>query len=152
MGGRAAQATERAMPEESTTPDLVELARRNNEAFNRGDFDGALAMSTSDAVWDLSPTGAGIFECRDAIRGFWDDWFGAYEEWEQVIEEFRDLGNGVGLGVFLQRGRPAGSSGLVDFHYAVVAIWKDGRFERIMVYTAIDEARAAAERLAEERG
>jgi ketosteroid isomerase-like protein len=141
------------MAEESPTPDPVELGRRNNEAFNRRDFDAALAMYTPDAVWDLSPTGAGVFEGRKAIRGLWEDWFGAYEDWEQVIEEFHDLGNGVALAVLLQRGRPAGSSGFVELRYASVAIIRgDGLTERNMVYTDIDEGRAAAERLAREPG
>jgi ketosteroid isomerase-like protein len=41
------------MREESTTPDLLELGRRSNEAFNRGDFDAVLATYTPDAVWDV---------------------------------------------------------------------------------------------------
>ena len=140
------------MSQESTTPDLEELARRSNEAFDRGDFDAALAMYTPDAVWDMSSTGAGVFEGRDAIRSFWEDWFGAYQEWAHVIEEWHNLGNGVGLFVSLQRGRPAGSSGFVELRYASVAIARaDGLAERIMIYTDIDQARAAAERLAESR-
>jgi ketosteroid isomerase-like protein len=110
-------------------------------------------MYTPDAVWDISSAGAGVFEGRDAIRGLWEDWFGAYEEWEQVIEELRDLGNGVNLVVLLQRGRPAGSSAFVELRYASVGIIRgDGLTEGIMVYTDIAEARAAAERLAEDRG
>jgi ketosteroid isomerase-like protein len=141
------------MPEESTTPDLAELSRRLNEALNRGDFDAALAMYTPDAVWDGSPMDGEVIEGRDAIRGFWEDWFGAYEEWEQMAEELRDLGNGVGFGVLRQRGRPAGSSGFVELHYAFVAIVRgDGLTERVVLYTDLDEACAAAERLAEERG
>jgi hypothetical protein len=35
--------------------------------------------------------------------------------------------------------------------YAVVATWVDGMIERFTTYTNIDEGRAAAERLAEER-
>jgi hypothetical protein len=33
-----------------------------------------------------------------------------------------------------------------------VTLWTDGLIERSSIYTDIDEARAAAERLAEERG
>jgi ketosteroid isomerase-like protein len=140
------------MPEEPTTPDLAELSRRLNEAVNRGDFDTALAMYTPDAVWDASPMDGEVIEGRDAIRGFWEDWLGAYEEWEQVAEELRDLGNGVGFGVYRQRARPAGSSGFVELHYAFVAIVReDGLTERLVLYADLDEARAAAERLAEER-
>ena len=66
------------MSEESTTPDLAELSRRLNEAVNRGDFDTALAMYTPDAVFDGSPMDGEVIEGRDAIRGFWEDWLGAY--------------------------------------------------------------------------
>jgi ketosteroid isomerase-like protein len=140
------------MSEESTTPDLVELNRRSTEAFNRGDLDAVLASYTPDAVWDMGSIGAGVFEGREAIRGFWEDWFGAYEDWEQVIEEERDLGSGVGLAMYRQRGRPAGGRGFVEFHYAAVGILRgDGLFERITLYADVDEARAVAERLAKER-
>lgn len=44
--------TQRTMPEESTTPDLVGLARRLREAFNRGEFDLALTFYAPDAVLD----------------------------------------------------------------------------------------------------
>jgi ketosteroid isomerase-like protein len=139
------------MTEESTTPDPEELVRRSVQAFNRHDFDAALRVYGPDAVWDLSPMGMGVFEGRDAIRSFYEDWLGSYETFDQVIEEFRDLG-GVSLAVLLQRARPRGSSGVVEFRYAVVGIWKEGLSERFTTYTDLDQARAAAERLAEERG
>jgi hypothetical protein len=68
------------------------------------------------------------------------------------LEEFRDLGDGVTFGVLFQRGRPAGSSGFVELRAAMVATWTDRLIERVTVYANPDEARAAAERLAEERG
>ena len=40
------------MPEESTTPDLVELTRRLLEAVNRRDFDAAMGFFATDAVWE----------------------------------------------------------------------------------------------------
>jgi hypothetical protein len=78
------------MPDESTTPDLVELQRRLTAATNRGDADA--------------------------------------------------------------EGRPVGSSGEVQLRYGTVSVWEDGKIARITNYTGIDEARAAAERLAQERG
>jgi ketosteroid isomerase-like protein len=140
------------MPQESTTPELEEAVRRSAEAFDRRDFDGILAIFGPDTVLDASPMGGWAFEGRNAIRGFWEDWRGPYEEFEQVIEEFRDLGNGVTFDVILQRARPLGSSGFVEFRYAGVDAWMDGLIERVTAYLDIDEARAAAERLAEERG
>jgi hypothetical protein len=69
-----------------------------------------------------------------------------------VREEFCDLGNGVTLTVWRQKGRPLDSIGWVQIRFAGVSIWADGLIERLTTYTDIDEARAAAERLAEERG
>ena len=140
------------MSEKSTTPDLVEALRRSSEAFDRRDWDGVFAIYAPDAAWDLSLLGMGVFEGREAMRGFFEDWRGAYEEWDQVIEEFRDLGNGVTFSVQHQRGRLLGSSGVAALRYGSVAIWRDGLIERVTNYHDIDEGRAAAERLAEERG
>jgi hypothetical protein len=60
------------MPEESTTPHLEEALRRSVEAFDRRDFDATLEEFGSDAVWDTSPGGMGVFEGREA--GFFEDW------------------------------------------------------------------------------
>jgi ketosteroid isomerase-like protein len=131
----------------------VEIMRRSFDAFARRDVDAALATFTPDAVWDLSPIGMGVFEGRDGVRGLIEDWWGAFEDWEQVIEELRDLGNGVALALYLQRGRPGGSSGFVELRFGAVGIvGGDGLTERITYYTDLGEARAAAERLAQERG
>jgi ketosteroid isomerase-like protein len=62
------------MLEESTTPDVAEALRGSVEAFDRGDFDATLAEFGSDAVWDTSRGGMGVFDGREAIRGFSEDW------------------------------------------------------------------------------
>ena len=139
------------MPDESTTPDLVELTRRAEEVAERGDWDAVMRFA-ADAVWDMSRSDMGIFERRTAIRDFFEDWFGAYEEFGFELEENVDLGNGVGFRVRTQRGRPVGSTGEVRMRSAEVAMWVDGMIDWVTTYLDIDEARAAAERLAEERG
>jgi ketosteroid isomerase-like protein len=139
------------MTEESTTRDLEEALRQTVEAYNRRDLDGAVAVYRPDAVWDMSSGGMGVFEGREAIRGFLEDWLAAYQDFHQVIEEFRDLGS-VTFAILLQRARPRGSSGVVAFRYAMVVTWRDGLAERLSLYTDPDEGRAAAERLAQERG
>jgi ketosteroid isomerase-like protein len=143
------------MSDESTTPDLVELTRRVQEAGERGDWDAAMSFFAPGAVWDLSLIGLGMLQGRAAIRGFFEDWVGAYERLAFEADEVLDLGNGVGLRVATQRGRPAGStagsSGEVRQRLANVGLWVDGLIERVTSYQDIDEARAVAERLAEER-
>jgi ketosteroid isomerase-like protein len=141
------------MSQESTTPDPVELARRSVEAADRGDIDAILRTYAPDAVWDMNPLGGlGTYEGHPAIRRFLEDWHGNYEELEFAPEEILDLGNGVIFSVIAQKGRPVGSSGDVQLRHTIVFVWAEGLFVRITHYGDIDEGRAAAERLAEERG
>jgi ketosteroid isomerase-like protein len=138
-----------AMSEESVTPDVVELVRRQFEAGNRRDLDAVTSSFAADAVLDGRALGD-HFEGRAAIRGFIEDWFGNYEELEFGLEEVRDLGKGVVFAEVTQNGRPVGSAGHVRQHEAWVYVLVAGLVARFTVYGDIDEARAAADRLAAE--
>ena len=140
-----------AVSEESTTPDGEELLRRSI-AVNRRDLDAMLGCLAPDVVYDTSHSGFGIYTGVPAVRGFLEDWFSSYEEFEMVAEEIVDLGNGVGYTILRQRGRPVGSSGEIRRRSASVGLSVNGLFVRLTTYSDIDEARAAAERLAQERG
>jgi ketosteroid isomerase-like protein len=139
------------MPEESTTPDLVELARGLREAFNRGDFDLALTFYAPDAVLDTSPIGLEALKGHAAIRQGWVDALNVYEAFNLSEEGRTDLGNGVILTVLIVKGLMS-VGGDLKMRYAQVNEWRDGLIARETLYTDVDEARAAAERLAEERG
>ena len=138
------------MPEESTTPDLVELVRRQRDAGNRRDLDAVTNSFAPDAVFEGRASGD-RFEGRAAIRSFLEDWFGTYEELEFGFEEVREVGNGVVFAVVTQNGRPVGSAGHVRQREGWVYVWVGGMIARLTI-SEIDESRAAAERLAEERG
>ena len=139
------------MNEEDTSADPVELTRIIFGAVGRGDFDAVLRFFTPDAVCDMSEIGIGTFEGHAAIRNLWDDWWGAYEEYESELEECQDLGNGGVFALVRQDARPAGSTGRVQQHPAFVSEWVEAMIDRTTVYYDIAEARAAAERLADER-
>jgi ketosteroid isomerase-like protein len=140
------------MPEKSTTPDVVELVQRSVDAVNRRDFDQFAGFFGTDSVWDLSPMGLGVYEGSPSILAFVEDWNGSYEEFELVLEEVLDLGNEVVFAVVLQSARLTDSTAQVRMRYASVNSQAGGVFERITNYTDIDQARAAGERLAQERG
>jgi len=140
------------MPEESKTPDALETVRQVFFAVGRRDFDGWISFFAADAVWDASQAGVGTFEGAAAIRSFAEDWDAAYDEWETEWEEVQDLGNGVVFGVNRQDGRLAGSKGTVRERYGLTLTFNAaGLIIRLDVNQDIDEARAAAERLAQER-
>jgi ketosteroid isomerase-like protein len=138
--------------EEPTTPDLVELTQRGFEAANRRDLRAVLRLFGPDGVWDMSPMGMGTSEGASAIREFMEVWWGAYDEYRIEPEEIVDLGNGIIFAAVNQGGRPVGSSGSVALRYGSVTSWSNRLIERVTNYSDLDEARAAAERLAQERG
>src|SRR5271166_3285883 len=72
--------TSGVMPEESTTPDPVELVRRLNEAFNSRDFDVMASLVTADIVYRPITEWAESEECRGReayrrfVERFWEAW------------------------------------------------------------------------------
>ena len=130
------------------TPDLVERVRGLVGAIDRCDVDTFVSFLAPDAVLEAA---VGRFEGVGAIRGFIEDWLANYEEFAVTLEEVRDLGNGVTFSVIRQQGRLVGSSGHVQLRHAAVDVWVDGVIARVITGPDIDEARAAAERLAGER-
>jgi ketosteroid isomerase-like protein len=139
------------MSEESTTPDLVERWLRASEAAARRDFDAVMNVYAPEAVWDASLSGVGVFEGVAAIRRFLEDWIGAYREYEYDQEEGLDLGNGVVFVVARVDGHPFDSPGVVEERWAWTTVWETGLIVMVSVRSDIDDARAAAERLAESR-
>ena len=137
------------MAEESRTHDLVELTRGYIETANRHDFDAIERVYTPNVV--LRGEMIGTFEGRAAVRGYWEDMYRPYDELRGEAEQIVDLGFGVAFVVTVATGRLAGSSADVRLRYASVLLWTEGSLERQTNYMDIDEARAAAERLAEER-
>jgi ketosteroid isomerase-like protein len=141
------------MSEESTTPDPVELTRRAFEAANRRDLDAVISFFASDAVLEGRVGGD---RGQAAIRSMLEEWFGAYEELEFKLEDVRNVGNGVAFAVVVQEGALAGSAGYGHFRQREgwILVWSDELIACLTTHPEadIDDARAAAERLAEERG
>jgi ketosteroid isomerase-like protein len=141
------------MCEESTTPDLANRWRESADAHARRDFDAMISFFAPDAVWDSSSAGIGAyFEGATAIRSFLEEWIASFEDYEYKQEESRDLGNGVSFAVATFGGRPASSSGgRMQEQRSYTVTWTDGLIARVVGRADVDEARADAERAAEER-
>jgi len=139
------------MAEEPTSTDLSELARRFCDCLERRDYDATLSFFAPNPVWDMSEMGMGIFEGRVPVRGLLEDWNGSYDEWEIDLETLLDLGYGVGYAVAMERARPTGSTGRVQLRYAAVVLFVGDLIAVAKTYPDIDDALAAAERLARER-
>jgi len=139
------------LSEESTSPDLIELGREAFEALNRGDLDAVMNLYAPDAVWVATALGEN-FEGVAAIRGLYEEFTKAVDDYALEIDEMLDLGNGVGFAVVCHQGHPFGGTGYVHQREAIVTLWVDGLLAWGAGHLDIDEGRAAAERLAQERG
>ena len=137
------------MSQESTTPDLVELVRKQLEALDRRDLDGVMSSVAEDAVFHTRF--GDVYEGRVAIRGFLEVWFGTFEALDFELEEVSDLGGGVVFAVVIQDGRPVGVDGRLRQREGWVYLWVGGSIARLTT-SQVDQARAAAERLAAQRG
>jgi ketosteroid isomerase-like protein len=144
--------TGRAMSDQLPAEDMQEFARRQIEAVNRRDLDTLMEFCPPDGVYDTSPSGLGIYEGREAIRSFLRAYWDAFEDLRFELEDLVDFGHGVTFSVQRQHARPIGSSAYVEAREAHVSEWSAGMLARVTVCVDVDIARAAAERLAEERG
>jgi hypothetical protein len=111
-----------------------------------------MSFFAADAVLDMSDLGMGSFEGAVAIRSFVEDWWGTWRGHLIELEELVDLGHGVVFSRVREDGRLMGSDGHVEQRRGWVLVWVHSMIERYAIYLDIDAARAAAERLAEERG
>ncbi len=68
------------------------------------------------------------------------------------VEEVSDLGNGVLFSCVREDRRLPNSEGHVEQRRGWITLWAGHKIERVTIYLDVDGARAAAERLAGERG
>jgi hypothetical protein len=138
------------MPEES--PDVLALTRAFAEVG--GSVEDEMAFYGPNPVYDLSPMGIGIFEGHAAIRAFLEGWMASYADYEEELLDVRDLGKGICFAAIRESARPLGSDAhtRIQSRYGFAVVWVDGKIERLTAFPTVDEARAAAERLAQERG
>ena len=137
------------MSEELAASDLAELVRKAFEAANRGDLDAVMMSFTEDATF-LGRAVGDRSEGRAAIRTLIEGWWASYEGVEYGLEEVCDLGIGIVFAVVVTNARPAGSAGNVRQREGWVFVGVGDLVARVTI-SEVDEARAAAESLAEER-
>ena len=140
------------MSEKSSSPDPVEPVRNVFALGNRRAYGALEDLFAGDCVLDLSRQGLGIYDGAPAIRAFCEDWIEVYEEFVLTAADLVDLNHGVVLTVNRHSGRLFNSSARVVLDNAWVFVCQDAAIVRWTAYNDVDEARDAAERLAEERG
>jgi len=122
----------------------VEIVRAALEAFNRGDWDGALTNAAPDLELDLSRAAGpnrGVYKLGQ-IRGFWDDFVGTWESSRIEPHEFIETGEHVVVPWTLHA---VGRDGIeVQARVTWSFSLRDGAVERICMYQERQEALEAA--------
>jgi ketosteroid isomerase-like protein len=134
------------MAEESTTPDLVELVRRSNDAFNRRDGDAWLSLFSPDIVYRPVSTFTDSQERRGigAMRRFMDEFFDAWDDdFTCLAESIRDYGDVV-IAVVRLAGHAKASRVEVAGGIFQVFRFREGQIVRTEDFTDRAEALKAA--------
>ena len=92
-----------------------------------------------------------MYEGPEAIRAFCESWIEVYEDFVLTAEDLIDIGEGLVLTVNRHSGRLPDSSATIILDNAWVFVCDHNLISSWTAYNEVDEARAAAERLAEER-
>jgi ketosteroid isomerase-like protein len=136
------------MAEQYVITNAMEMTRRLFAAANGGDYDAMMDFYGPDSVWDVSAWGLGTHTGLDAIRRFFEDWIGGFEDYMVEAEKMHDLGNGVIYSIAIQHGWTSSSRRSLRLRSASVFVWADGVATEVTHHRDISAGRAAAERLA----
>ena len=127
----------------------VEAFKRGTAAFNRGDAEALIEISSADIefydVFTRMLLGGEerMYRGHQGLRDLMDDLLGAFAETHSEYSEIRDLGDRtVGIGRLRAVGKESGA--VIESGIGSVVEWKDGKVTRIRTYLDADEALEAA--------
>jgi ketosteroid isomerase-like protein len=122
----------------------VEIVRRIFEAGAHRDGAATLTLYDHAVVWDVSRLGGadfgtGVFHGHDGLRRWFREWYAAWENTQNDLDELIDAGEYV-VSVMTQRGRGRASGIEVDLEqYAVWSI-RDGKVVHVIWFLTRKEA------------
>jgi ketosteroid isomerase-like protein len=102
-------------------------------------------LATPDFVWDISHVeGFGwaahqVYEGAQGADEFFAEWGSAWDDWQVEIEALHDLGDKV-LAIVKQRGRSKLSGVPVEWVFAMLWTFRDGKEARMDMYSDPHEA------------
>jgi ketosteroid isomerase-like protein len=124
----------------------VAVVRQMYDAFHSGDAECAVDHFAPDVTVDApdhpdAQAGRG----REALVRIIGSWVAAFDEWNEEIEEIRDLGDHV-LVAAKQRGRGKGTGIETELRYALLYEVEDGKISSMTFYSDVAGALEAMAR------
>jgi hypothetical protein len=99
-------------------------------------------VPAEDFVWELTAMGLGRHEGKDAMKRFYLEWTGSYEEWFIQPGKIEELSEEVVVNAVRQGGRLHGSEGNLILDYGQLGVWDGERLKLAANYWTFEEARA----------
>jgi len=122
----------------------VEIVRAGIEAFNKGDWDGALKDASPDFEMDLSRgvgPDSGVYR-GDQVQELWSDFGEHWESWQIEPEEFIEAGEHV---VVPWTSRTTGRDGIeVEARVTWTYTLREGKVVRVTYFPTREQALEAA--------
>ncbi len=126
----------------------IEIVRKMYEAYVRGDMDRALAFFHEDVEADFSiRVDSGVSTGRDELAKVVGSWIGAWDDYQEEIDEVHDFGSAICL-VVTQRGRGKGSGVELANQFATVYEFTDGLITGVTMFDSREKALEAAKKAA----
>jgi ketosteroid isomerase-like protein len=126
----------------------VDIVLAQFAATNKRDFERAMTFYAEDVVLVVQPDAflqGGTFEGRDAVGGWFGDWFRTFERgYRFEIDETREFGHGVVFLAATHRGRGRASGVEVGGQTGYLYTVRNGKIVRVELYRSAAEAREAA--------
>ena len=122
----------------------VELHQRSIDAVNDRDLSAFLALMDDDveAVSRIVAVEGGLHG-HEGIRRWWDEWLGAFPDYEIEVDEIQDLGD-VTIASMRAVGHGAGSNVPLEDNIWLATRWRRGKCIWWRVLYSWDEALEAA--------
>jgi ketosteroid isomerase-like protein len=137
----------------TATPDIlgnvseqnVELSKRVQDAFNRGDLDELLGYISPDTEWEISENNpaARTLHGRDEIRAYLEDWRDTVHGLHYDVTRYIDAGDAV-VQVGTMSGRAGHGGPELTVPLAFVTYFEDGVPVRTEEYLDVAQAHEAA--------
>jgi ketosteroid isomerase-like protein len=127
----------------------VEIVRRLYQAAARRDNVAVYSLYDPDIEWDATRTERGTVTGRvarghEGLRKWLRDWYGAWENIDDDLEELIDLSDDEVISVMTQRGRGRASGVQVEDRLATIWTIQGGRIIRAVWFPTREEALEAA--------
>jgi ketosteroid isomerase-like protein len=118
----------------------VEIVSRMYESFRRRDGDTALSYLDRDVVIDASHRVDGrVGRGKDEVGTILGEWLTTWQDWEQEVQEIRDLGERV-LVIETQRGRGKESGVGWEGRFGMLYELRDGKVMRWTINDDLGQA------------